>query len=118
MRKVISGMQIGVDRIAVETAKRLGFETGGLMPKGFKALDGLHPEFAEMYGIREMGKAGYRDRTIANVLEADATVVIAEHLSPGSGSTLTINTARSSGRPNMLILWPKKEDGHEGSNLA
>jgi hypothetical protein len=51
--KVISGGQTGVDIAALWAAKALGFQTGGMMPKGWRTRggDGLCPgcEACEAY---------------------------------------------------------------------
>lgn len=44
------------------------------MPKGFLAHDGLHPEFAELYGVQEHANPTYPARTYQNVAESDGTV--------------------------------------------
>ena len=50
IKKIISGFQTGADIGGILAAKRLGLETGGTMPKGFRTEDGPRPEFAELYG--------------------------------------------------------------------
>ena len=91
--KVISGGQIGVDIAALRAAKRAGLETGGLMPIGFIAQDGLHPEYRELYGIKEY-PGGYASRTWGNVDASDATLRIAYRWhSPGERCTLNAITA-------------------------
>lgn len=72
--KVISGAQIGADIAGLRAAKRLGLETGGWMPRGFRARDGEHPEYADQYGIQEHESPKYPPRTEQNVFSADATV--------------------------------------------
>lgn len=87
--KVISGGQTGADRAGLIAAKALNLETGGWMPKGFKALDGNHPEFAELYGIKEHPSPLYPPRTELNVQEANATIRLAvDFNSPGERCTL------------------------------
>lgn len=87
--KIISGGQTGADRAGLDAALAVGLETGGWMPKGFLAQDGLHPEFAEKYGIREHTSSQYPPRTACNVKDADATIRIATDWgSPGEKLTL------------------------------
>ncbi len=83
LRKVISGGQTGADRGALIAAKQFNLLTGGAMPSGFLAEDGLHPEFKELYGMSD-DYADYHSRTTANVLAADLTICIAtDWKSPG-----------------------------------
>lgn len=72
--KIISGGQIGADIAALQFAKSVGCETGGWMPKGFKTLDGLHPEYKELYGCIETHDGGYPERTRLNVWNSDVTL--------------------------------------------
>jgi hypothetical protein len=72
--KIISGGQIGADIAGLQIAKQLGFETGGWMPKGFKTIDGFHPEYADLYGMLETSDGGYPVRTCLNVEAADVTL--------------------------------------------
>jgi hypothetical protein len=51
--KLISGFQTGADIGGAETARRFGIPTEGVMPKGFKTLDGPRPEYAKLYGVTE-----------------------------------------------------------------
>lgn len=92
--RVISGGQAGVDRAAWRAAKALGIPTGGLMPPGFLAEDGRHPEFADLYGASELTMCGvwnpadaYRMRTFLNVREADLTLWLGEAKSRGGTAT-------------------------------
>ncbi len=94
--KVISGGQTGADRAGLDAAKAAGLQTGGWMPKGFKALDGDHPEFAELYDIQEHSSPLYPPRTYKNAAESDGTVRFAVNWnSPGEICTLkAINKAK------------------------
>lgn len=87
--KVISGGQIGADIAGLRAAKRYDLLTGGWMPKGFRAKDGFHPEYREMYGMSEMKSSAYPPRTKMNVLFSCATVRFAYNFqSPGEKATL------------------------------
>lgn len=98
LTKILSGGQTGVDRAALEAAKVAGFDTGGWMPKGFKAEDGLHPEFADLYGMREARTTLYPERTRLNILEADATFLITPD-TDSAGSHLARRLCRELGKP-------------------
>lgn len=59
------------------------------MPREYRALDGGHPEFAELYGIQEHDSPLYPPRTLLNVKESGATVRFAGNWqSPGELCTL------------------------------
>lgn len=89
MYKIISGGQTGADRAGLEAAKEYGLETGGWMPKGFIAQDGVHPEFVELYGIQEHESSKYPPRTALNVKDSDGTVrFMTNRFSAGSKCTL------------------------------
>lgn len=96
---IISGGQTGVDRAALDAALANGVACGGWCPAGRKAEDGRIPE---QYPLRELGSADYRQRTIRNVQDSDATLII--HFGPLSGGTrLTFNTCAREGVPYLLI---------------
>jgi hypothetical protein len=96
---IISGGQTGVDRAALDAALANGVPCGGWCPAGRKAEDGRVPE---QYPLQELESADYRQRTIRNVQDSDATVII--HFGPLSGGTrLTLNTCNHEGVPYLLI---------------
>lgn len=101
IERVISGGQTGADRAGWEAAKAAGIPTGGWMPKGFKAEDGYHPEFAEMYGAKEHASADYPPRTEANILGSGGTVLFGDPASPGS--KLTLRLCNRFDRPCLTI---------------
>jgi len=103
-----SGGQTGVDRGALDAARAVGFPITGLVPEGGWAEDltvapGLlvdYPELVEMEG------GDVIDRTIANVLAADATlIIIPAHDWESPGTQLTIETAEDAGKP-LFIATP------------
>jgi len=74
LKCVKSGGQTGVDESSLFTAKQFGFLTGGVMPKGFKTLDGPRPDLAKEYNLTEHSSPNYPPRTFQNVRDSDATV--------------------------------------------
>lgn len=90
IERVIAGGQAGADRAGWDAAKAAGFPTGGWMPRGYLAEDGRHPEFAKIYGAKEMPDDDYPARTRMNAGyvadEAGAIVCFDanERMSPGS----------------------------------
>jgi len=96
---LISGGQTGADRAALDAALDAGFPCGGWCPRGRLAEDGPLPA---RYPLRELDSPKYRDRTRRNVLDSDATVIIAFGDLTG-GSALTRQFAEESGRPVLVI---------------
>lgn len=84
IKKINSGGQSGADIAALITGKKLGIETGGWMPKGFKTLNGLKPQYKTLYNVQEHQSAAYPPRTYLNVKESDGTLrFAADFNSPG-----------------------------------
>ncbi len=91
LERVISGGQTGADRAGLIAARAAGIPTGGWMPRGFRAHDGDHPEFAALYGMQEMSSHRYPPRTTMNVKESDGTLRFATDWdSPGEVLTLAL----------------------------
>ena len=109
LERVISGGQTGADRAGLAAAKAAGIATGGWMPKGFRALDGPHAEFAAIYGIQEHTSDRYPPRTALNVKESDATLRFATDCN-SPGEVLTLQMCKRYGKPQTLALsdsgWP------------
>jgi len=74
LKKVISGGQTGADIAGVATAKKFGYETGGMMPKGFKTLAGSRKDYAALYNMTEHTSSAYPPRTYFNVKNSDGTL--------------------------------------------
>ena len=102
LERVISGGQTGADRAGLVAAKAAGLATGGWMPKGFRAQDGGHPEFAALYGVREHASDRYPPRTALNVKEADATLRFATDWG-SAGEILTLDMIERYGRPHFGV---------------
>lgn len=90
---IVSGGQTGIDRGALEAALALQFPCGGWCPPGRLAEDGTIPD---RFPVKELGTGGYRARTIQNVLDSDATLIIYfGNLSGGTEQTLLHCVRRS-----------------------
>jgi hypothetical protein len=98
-RRIVSGGQTGVDRAALDVALERNIEHGGWCPLGRRAEDGRIPE---RYRLRETYSRDYGVRTLQNVLDSDATLIL--HRGPLRGGTrLTAELARQHGKPVMTV---------------
>lgn len=96
--KIISGAQIGADIAGLRAAKRLGLETGGWIPQGWRTLDGPRPEYASEFGIREHAVKAYPARTYRNVQDSDGTARFAHNFS-SAGERCTLKAITEFRRP-------------------
>lgn len=99
LNKIVSGGQTGVDRGALDAALAAGFPCGGYCPADRTAEDGRIPE---RYPVTELEGAGYRQRTIQNIVGSDATLIIYSETITG-GTKLTLSQCRRKNRPFLLI---------------
>ena len=106
LKKIITGGQAGVDRGALDAALESGFPCGGWCPEGRKAEDGKIPG---QYPVQELKGAGYKERTLKNVMESDGTVIIYFDF-PSGGTEATILFCIREKTPYLLI------DGNEMSS--
>ena len=98
--KIISGGQTGVDRAGLVAAMSWSLAVGGWVPKGRLAEDGVVPE--NFYGLREC-EGGYRERTRANVTEANATLILADKFPLSGGTAYTADFAAEVGKPFKIV---------------
>lgn len=105
--KIISGGQTGADQGGLVAGRRLGLETGGTAPKGFRTAVGDDPRLAEL-GLVEHSSDKYPPRTKCNVRDSDGTLVIGRHSSPGS--KLTIRLCAELRKPCFLQAWLVGQD--------
>jgi hypothetical protein len=90
---VISGAQSGADRGGLLAAMQLGYRTGGWVPKGRLAEDGVvPPEFS----VTEADSSDYRVRTQLNIECADAAIVFSYEAEPTGGTGLTLKLMKVS----------------------
>jgi hypothetical protein len=99
LRKVISGGQTGVDRGALDAALSLRFACGGACPAHRRAEDGAVPT---RYPVIELPGAGYRQRTLRNVLDSHATALLHRGRLTG-GSLLAARYCARYSRPVCTI---------------
>jgi hypothetical protein len=106
---IISGGQTGADQAGRRAAKAAGIPTGGWMTQGFLTEDGGRPEFAELYGARELESPDYPSRTRANVAMADGLIWFGDAASPGGKLTLRL------ARERRIPVWIVGEPGDDAS---
>ena len=99
LSKVISGGQTGADQGGLLAAHEMFVQTGGTCPLNWHTQTGPNP----LLGALGLVCAGtLRTRTIKNVQDADATVLLT--ISPNSpGSVLTRNSAGREHKPFLEI---------------
>jgi hypothetical protein len=100
--RVISGAQTGADVAGLWAAKLHKIPTGGWAPKGFRTLDGFHPEMAETFGIKAHDSPSYPPRTAQNLTESDFTLICSEKMS--AGTKLTINQCKKNCIPHKVFM--------------
>ena len=97
--KIVSGGQTGADRAALDAALQTGTECGGWCPEGRLAEDGT---ILPRYPLSELKGAGYKERTLQNVIDSDGTVIIYfDTLSGGTEQTLLFCLNQK--KPYLLI---------------
>jgi len=99
LNKIVSGGQTGVDRGALDAALAAGFPCGGWCPQGRAAEDGAIPG---RYPLAEMPGAGYEERTLQNVLDAEGTAILYLHELEG-GTRHTAERCVKRAKPHVLI---------------
>ncbi len=98
--RIVSGGQTGADRAAWDVALERGLEIGGWVPRGRLAEDGVIPD--RYPGLREADSPDPAVRTVLNVRDPDATLVVSHGLLSG-GSLLAFEEAVRHGRPVLHL---------------
>lgn len=104
--RILSGGQTGADRGALDAAIELGLPHGGFCPRGRRAEDGRIPA---RYQLTELSTPDYPARTEANVLAADATLIVTRG-APTGGTALTLRLCRRHQRPHLHVDLDRAED--------
>ena len=99
---IVSGGQTGVDRAGLAAAMSYSIETGGWMPCGRLAEDGVVPE--GFYTLKECPTGGFRERTRMNVVDSDATLILVDTLPLTGGTAYAADYAAKNGRPCKVVL--------------
>lgn len=97
--KIVSGGQTGTDRAALDAAMENAIETGGWCPEGRLAEDG---PIDSRYPLIVLPNAGYKQRTLQNVIDSDGTLIIYFDM-PTGGTKLTIVYCENERKPKLLI---------------
>lgn len=98
LRKVISGGQTGVDQGALNWAITNNIPHGGHCPRGRKSERGKIPE---CFNLIETASADYWERTVLNVQNADATLLITRGY-PSGGTASTMYHCKRTGKPYLV----------------
>ncbi len=111
IRRIRTGGQTGVDRAAMDTARKYGIPLCGWCPKGGWAEDypsapGLLTDYPE---LEETPSAGTRQRTEWNMRDADAILtIIPDDSGPSPGTETGLSAGESLEKP-MLTVSGKKD---------
>lgn len=96
---IVSGGQTGVDRAALDVAIAHGLEHGGWCPLGRRAEDG---PLDSRYLLVETESGRYHTRTVRNVRDSDATLIL--NLGELEGGSLeTMRVAERRGKPVRVV---------------
>lgn len=89
VHKIISGGQGGADRAGLEAARKLGLQTGGSCPAGWRVEggSGFDPTLKE-FGIVCLESPKYPPRSMKNVDDSDGTLAFRLKSSPGTDYTI------------------------------
>lgn len=104
LSRVVSGGQSGSDIAGLIAAKHCGLETGGWIPKGFVTERGRFPIFGELFGLTETPSSGYEQRTLWNVRDSDATLLVSSNWQ-SPGTIKTHNTCLDQHKPVLRITF-------------
>lgn len=98
---IISGGQTGVDRAALDWARKMNIKHGGWCPRGRLAEDGVIPS---IYHLTETPSADYAERTEWNVKDSEATLIFSSAKTLVSGTALTKRLAVQYQKPTIHIF--------------
>lgn len=114
LRHVRSGGQRGADQGGLRAAKALGYETGGMVPKGCKTEAGPAPWLITEFGCTESRFEGYEHRTRSNVRESDATIIFCFDQLDG-GSLLTREICHMLHKPVTIATLLRDKLDHDAT---
>ncbi len=112
--KIVSGGQTGVDQAGLFAAEKAGYQTGGWAPHYWMTSNGPNPSLLQdHFGLAEHS-GDYKARTIQNVQDSDATLILATDFK-SRGTALTINSAAVQNKPFFNVKLPY--DNLLGANI-
>ena len=114
LEKIVSGGQTGVDRGALDAVLAMDFPAGGWCPADRSAEDGPIPT---RYPLIPLEHGGYRARTRQNVIDSDATAILAPGELTG-GTRLTRTFCEQHGRPLLVIDAMQTAESGAASQIA
>jgi len=114
LRKIISGGQTGADTGALQAARDLGIESGGVAPKGWLTEDGPQEALLSGFGLTECEEDGYPARTRHNVIDSDGTLLIGPYRT--GGTRLTCEIATQLKKPLFLVSYPDSPNAGDFRN--
>ena len=100
--KIVSGGQTGVDRGALLAAMDLGLDWGGWAPKGWVSESGPIPSLYRGK-MRQHSSTSYRGRTMKNVIESNATLIIVNAYPLSGGTLQTRFFCQEAARPHFVV---------------
>ena len=106
--RIVSGGQSGVDRAALDVARAANIPYGGWCPKGGWAEDYRSPPGvrADYPGLDETPSAHIEQRTLWNVRDSDATLIVTAARAarrPSPGTRLASLAADELDRPCLVV---------------
>lgn len=113
VRVIVTGGESGVDRAAMDVAISHGVAYSGWVPRGGWAEDHEEPPgvLARYPALRETDEADPVVRTVRNVDDADAVLVVRSRAVVSPGTDLALSRAEARGVPS-LVLDPRDEATH------
>jgi hypothetical protein len=112
--KIVSGGQTGIDRAALDVALKHGIECGGWCPAGRLDEFGKIPEH---YPLKELPNGSFADRTLQNVKDSDATIIIYCRDLRG-GTEETLNCCIRLAKPHCLIDADEISEKHAAAMVV
>ena len=109
--KIVSGGQTGVDQGGLQAARALGLDWGGWVPKGWRTENGpLSAVYREK--MQEHCSSNYLGRTLKNVVDSHATLIILNTL-PLTGGTKKTKEFALNVRRSHFVVSLEEENGVE-----
>ena len=102
LKLIISGGQSGADLGGLLAAKARGIQTGGEAARGFRTEQGRQTILRDRFGLHEGVGINYSLRTMNNVINSDATLIVATDFG-SKGTRETIKYCNRFNKPLLLV---------------